>query len=93
MQQPQPVIDSESEAGAGVQTPLVVNVTTGLSTRALWGTLGLVILSVGSLAVAWLWPDFTLLHFLWVAQAVPLLYVFLVWWGTQPASTSDDASI
>ncbi|MEY4491530.1 MAG: hypothetical protein RLY41_1336 [Pseudomonadota bacterium] len=91
MQQPQPVTDSESEAE--VLPTVVVRDTTGLAPRALWGTVALVVLSVGSLAWAWLWPDFTLLHFLWVAQAVPLLYVFLAWWGTQPASTSDDAPI
>ncbi len=65
---------------------------TALPRRALWGVVGLVVLTVGSLGLAWLWPDVTLLHFLWVAQAVPVLYLLLAWWGTQSASLTDDAS-
>jgi hypothetical protein len=37
-------------------------------------------------------PDATLLHFLWVAQAVPVLYLLLAWWGIQTAHPNDDAS-
>ncbi len=60
--------------------------------RALWGVTGLVLLTVGSLGLAWLWPDMTMLHFLGVAQAVPVLYLLLAWWGTQRTTLTDDAS-
>jgi hypothetical protein len=63
-----------------------------LPRRALWGVVGLVTLTVGSLGLAWLYPDMTLLHFLWVAQAVPILYGVLAWWGTQSPHLTDDAS-
>ena len=60
--------------------------------RALLGVAGLVVLTIGSLAVAWLFPDATLLHFLWVAQGVPVLYLLLAWWGTQSSRSADDAT-
>jgi len=60
-----------------------------LPLRSRWGLLALGGLTVGSLAVAWLLPDMTMLHFLWVAQAVPILYFLLAWWGAQ-ASPRDD---
>jgi hypothetical protein len=63
-----------------------------LPKRALWGVVGLVGLTVGSLGLAWLFPNATLLHFLWVAQAVPVLYLILVWWGIQTPQPNDDAS-
>jgi hypothetical protein len=66
--------------------------TSALPRRALLGVVGLVALTVGSLCLAWLMPDVTLLHFLWVAQAVPVLYWLLAWWGTQPLHPDDDAS-
>jgi hypothetical protein len=50
-----------------------------------------VALTVGSLGLAWLFPDVTLLHFLWVAQAVPVLYLLLAWWGVQNKGAVDDA--
>jgi hypothetical protein len=56
-----------------------------------WGVVGLVLLTVGSLALAWHLPDMTLLHFVWVAQAVPVLYFVLAWWGIQPSLVDDDA--
>jgi Flp pilus assembly protein TadB len=62
-----------------------------LPARSLWGVVWLVLLTVGSLAVAWLLPDVTLLHFLWVAQVLPVLYLLLVWWGTQTQPPADDA--
>jgi len=65
---------------------------TALPKRSLWGVVGLVVLTVGSLSLAWWMPNATLLHFLWVAQAVPVLYLLLAWWGTQPAHSNDDAS-
>ncbi len=83
----QPPTASESEA----PHPSAIEVTV-LPRRALWGVVGLLVLTVGSLGSAWLLPDVTLLHFLWVAQAVPLLYLWLAWWGTQPAHTHGDAS-
>ena len=60
--------------------------------RALLGVAGLVLLTLGSLAVAWSFPDATLLHFLWVAQGVPVLYLLLAWWGTQSSRSVDDAT-
>jgi hypothetical protein len=63
-----------------------------LTKRSLLGVVGLVMLTVGSLALAWRLPDMTLLHFLWVAQAVPVLYLLLAWWGTQPSHGDSDAS-
>jgi hypothetical protein len=41
--------------------------------------------------MAWYWPDMTMLHFLWVAQAVPVLYLLLAWWGVQNKGSADDA--
>ena len=70
--------------------PATIEVT-DLPKRALWGVVGLVVLTVGSLGLAWLLPDQTLLHFLWVAQAVPVLYFVLAWWGTQSVNAKDDA--
>jgi len=84
---PQPSTASESEA----PHPPAIDVTV-LPRRALWGVVGLVALTVGSLGVAWLLPDATMLHFLWVAQAVPVLYFLLAWWGTQTSHPTDDAS-
>ena len=66
--------------------------TSRLSMRSLWGVLGLVVLTVGSLGLAWLFPDQTLLHFLWVAQAVPVLYFALAWWGTSTSHSDHDAA-
>ena len=63
-----------------------------LPARSLWGTVWLVTLTVGSLGLAWLFPDVTMLHFLWVAQVLPVLYLLLVWWGTQTPPPTDDAS-
>ena len=62
---------------------------TALPARSLWGVAGLVVLTVGSMCLAWRFPDATLLHFLWVAQAVPVLYFFLAWWGTRPSRPHD----
>lgn len=67
------------------------NSTTNLSVRSLWGIAGLVLLTLASLGLAWLFPDMTMLHFLWVAQAVPVLYLLLVWWGTEPSHPDNDA--
>jgi hypothetical protein len=84
---PQPTPASESEA-----SPLSTIDVTVLSRRSLWGVVGLVVLTVGSLGLAWLFPNATMMHFLWVAQAVPVLYWILAWWGTQPSHPNDDAS-
>jgi hypothetical protein len=58
----------------------------------LWGVVGLVLLTVVSLGLAWIFPNLTWLHFLWVAQAVPVLYLLLAWWGTQAPRSDDDAA-
>ena len=83
---PQPSTASESEA----PRPTTIEVT-ALPRRALWGVVGLVVLTVGSLSLAWWMPNATLLHFLWVAQVLPVLYLLLVWWGTHTTSQVDDA--
>ena len=62
-----------------------------LPRRALLGVLGLLVLTLGSLGLAWFMPDATLLHYLWVAQAVPVLYWLLAWWATQSSPASEDA--
>lgn len=58
--------------------------------RSLRGIFLLVGLTAGSLGLAWLFPDATLLHYLWVAQVVPILYVVLAWWGIQKPQQNDD---
>jgi hypothetical protein len=78
---------SESEA----QHPPTIQVS-AIPRRALLGVAALVSLTVGSLGLAWLMPETTLLHFLWVAQAVPVLYLLLAWWGTQGSASNKDAS-
>jgi hypothetical protein len=83
---PQPPSASESEA------PHPTIEASVLPRRALLGVVGLVLLTVGSLGLAWLLPDMTLLHFLWLAQAVPVLYFLLAWWGMQSAHSNDDAA-
>jgi hypothetical protein len=76
------------ESGTFTHTASAV---TCMPRRAVWGVVGLVALTIGSLGLAWLLPNATLLHFLWVAQAVPVLYLLLAWWGIQPSETGSDA--
>ncbi len=83
MSQPLPASDAEAHHTVSTQRSFK---------RSLWGVLGLIVLTVGSLGLAWIFPDQTLLHFLWVAQAVPVLYWVLVWWGTSRAHPDDDAT-
>ncbi len=61
-----------------------------LSQRALLSLVLLIVLTVASLSAAWLWPDATWMHFAWVAQAVPVLYVLLMWWGSTDMQESAD---
>lgn len=61
-----------------------------LSQRALLSLVMLFALTVMSLTAAWLWPHATWMHFAWVAQAVPVLYVLLMWWGSTDMQESDD---
>ncbi len=61
-----------------------------LSQRALLSLVFLIVLTVASLSAAWLWPDATWMHFAWVAQAVPVLYVLLMWWGSTDMQESAD---
>ena len=61
-----------------------------LSQRALMSLVFLIVLTVASLSAAWLWPDATWMHFAWVAQAVPVLYVLLMWWGSTDMQESAD---
>lgn len=63
-----------------------------LPRRALLGVVLMVVLTVGSLGLAWIFPDATWFHFLWVTQVVPVLYLLLAWWGTQSARHRKDAT-
>jgi hypothetical protein len=65
--------------------PPISTLLTPLPARSIWGLISLVVLTVGSLTLAWLWPDFSLMHFLWVAQAVPVLYLLLALWSAKAA--------
>jgi hypothetical protein len=44
-----------------------------------------------AMAWAWHWPDQSLLHFWLVAQAMPVFYVILAWWGAQAPTEDRDA--
>ena len=79
---------TRSESEVPQPTTMAVSV---LPRRSKLAVVGLVVLTVGSLGLAWCLPQMTLLHFLWVAQVVPVLYLVLAWWGTQPTPV-DDAS-
>jgi hypothetical protein len=59
--------------------------------RAFWGVLCLLGLTVLAMSVAWYWPDQTLMHFWLVAQATPVLYVILAWWGANAPTKDRDA--
>ena len=61
-----------------------------LSQRALLSLVLLIVLTVVSLSAAWLWSEATWMHFAWVAQAVPVLYVLLMWWGSTDMQESAD---
>lgn len=61
-----------------------------LSKRALLSLGAFVLLTLLSLTLAWGLPDATGLHFVWVAQAVPVLYVALMWWGSTDLPETDD---
>jgi hypothetical protein len=82
---------SSNASTSEASTTPTTNSFTGLPVRSLWGCVFLVLITVGSLGVAWLFPDKTMLHFLWVAQVLPVLYLLLVWWGTHTTSQVDDA--
>ena len=53
------------------------------------GLAGLVLLTVGSLCLAWWWPDQTLMHFWLVAQAVPVLYWVLIAFYVRDSEQED----
>jgi len=55
----------------------------------MWGVIGLVVVTVAALWTAWRWPDQTLMHFWLVTQVVPVVYLFLAWWGVDTASAHD----
>jgi hypothetical protein len=61
-----------------------------LSRRASLSLVFFVVLTVTSLTGAWLWPEATWMHFAWVAQAVPVLYVVLMWWGSTDMQEPED---
>lgn len=61
-----------------------------LSKRALLSLVLFVVLTFASLTLAWWMSDATWLHFVWVAQAVPVLYVVLMWWGSSDMQEVDD---
>jgi hypothetical protein len=63
----------------------------GLSRRTWKGLIMLTFSTVGSLALAWVWPDSTQMHFWLVAQALPIFYWLLVWWwARQPVMDSHE---
>jgi hypothetical protein len=63
----------------------------GLSRRTWIGLILLTVSTVGTLALAWVWPDLTQVHFWLVAQALPIFYWLLVWWwARQPAMDSHE---
>ena len=78
---------SESEA----THPSTIEVS-ALPMRAWLGVVGLVVLTVSALGLAWIFPDMTLIHFVCVAQAVPVLYLLLAWWGMPTPQLDDDAA-
>ncbi len=78
---------SESEA----TSPPIIQAS-ALPRRAIVGVVLMAVLTVGSLGLAWLFPDVTWLHFLWVTQVVPVLYLLLAWWGTQSTRHKNNAS-
>ncbi|WP_146100050.1 hypothetical protein [Limnohabitans sp. TS-CS-82] len=59
--------------------------------RAFWGVLCLFGVTLLAMAWAWHWPDQSLLHFWLVAQAMPVFYVILAWWGAQAPTEDRDA--
>lgn len=61
-----------------------------LTPRALWSLALFVLLTFSSLTLAWWLPNDTWLHFAWVTQAVPVLYVVLMWWGCTDLQEDDD---
>lgn len=54
------------------------------------GLLGLLTLTLGSLTLAWYWPESTLMHFWLVAQGVPALYWLLILWFDRRAPEDGD---
>jgi hypothetical protein len=82
---------SSNASTAEASPSSTTNSFTDLAVRSLWGCVFLVMLTVGSLGIAWLFPEMTMLQFLWVAQLLPVLYLLLVWWGTQTTPQADDA--
>ena len=54
------------------------------------GVAALVLLTFGSLTLAWLRPEATGLHFWLIAQAVPTAYWLLIWWFDRHAPEDDD---
>lgn len=63
----------------------------GISLRSWVGLLLLMTSTLVCLAVAWLWPGNTLLHFGLVAQFLPVFYALLAWWwARQPVGGSDE---
>ena len=64
--------------------------TPKLSRRALLSLVFLIVVTVASMSAAWFWPEATWMHFAWVAQAVPVLYVLLMWWGSTDMQEPED---
>jgi len=60
-----------------------------LSKRALLSLLLFVLFTFAALTLAWHFPNATWLHFLVVAQGVPVIYVLLMWWGSSTNQESN----
>ncbi len=71
-------------------TETSTSISPQLSKRALSSLVFMIVLTVASLTMAWWWPDHTWLHFVWVAQAVPVLYGIIMWWGSADLEESAD---
>ena len=61
-----------------------------LSRRVTWGLISLIAVTVGALWAAWRWPEQTSMHFWLVTQVVPVVYLFLAWWGVDTSSEDPD---
>lgn len=86
MNQLSPIPESNPE----VSSPSVSGVV-GVSGRSVLGLSFLIVATWVALALAWLWPDNTRVHFWLVAQGLPVFYAFLAWWwARQPVAGADD---
>jgi hypothetical protein len=70
---------STPESTPEVNSPLVSG-DPGVSGRSVAGLSLLLVATWVALALAWLWPNSTRVHFWLVAQGLPVFYALLAWW-------------